>query len=426
MRGSLRLRHVRSCPAFSGDRGKDLRACRCSPGVQGRVAGVTRSLGRLPAGWRTADLIQFERELADLRTLVVEGRTPPVRRVVTLREFAGPWFEQIARQVEVGRMSPYTYNNYEGRWRNHLEPFFGSLPLPAIDHAAIAKYMRDRQDAGLQESTVKHHLAVLCEMLTDAMGEGLIERNPLRTPKRARHRGGGRHDAIDLQPKRKLPRFLEPAEARALLAATPDEYRDLVLCALTTGFRRCELLGLRWEWIDFRARRIDLRGQLFWRLTGNRREREATLRVCKYDSEREVPRYDGLARLLASRQASSGWVFTDPSTGEPWEYSRPAYVFLRKAYEDARLRRPGVMWHALRHTYASVLAAGGVKRHELEKLMGHASQGTTGIYTHLFRESYETVHAALDAVYGSTHSPVRLVGLAPVASEVGRTEPGRF
>ena len=92
-------------------------------------------------------------------------------------------------------------------------------------------------------------------------------------------------------------------------------------------------------------------------------------------------------------------MFLDPATAEPWEYGEPARRFLEKTYENAGLRRPGVMWHALRHTYASVLAAGGVRRHELEKLMGHASQGTTGIYTHLFRESYETVHAALDAVY---------------------------
>jgi site-specific recombinase XerD len=159
-------------------------------------------------------------------------------------------------------------------------------------------------------------------------------------------------------------------------------------------------------------------------LTGNGREREPVLRPCKYDSEREVPLWSGLASVLASRQASSGWVFTDPSTGQPWEYSRPANVFLRQAYEDAGLRRPGVMWHALRHTYASVLAAGGVRRHELEKLMGHASQGTTGIYTHLFRESYETVHAALDAVYGKRERP-RLVGL-PSASDAVDGARSRF
>ena len=58
------------------------------------------------------------------------------------------------------------------------------------------------------------------------------------------------------------------------------------------------------------------------------------------------------------------------------------------------------MWHQLRHTYASVLAAGGIKRYEVERLMGHRNQGTTGLYTHLFRETYSGVEAVLGDAYG--------------------------
>jgi integrase len=238
-------------------------------------------------------------------------------------------------------------------------------------------------------------------MLTDAVADGHVATNPLRTPKRARHRGGGRHDALDLQVTRQPPKHLEPREALALLAATPARYRDMVLCALTTGLRRNELFALQWEWINFGARRIDLRGQLYWRLTRDTHERDPTIRSCKYDSEREVPLWDGLAELLGPRREASGWVFRDPDTGQPWKEARPAKVFLGAAYEAAALRRPGRMWHHLRHTYASVLAAGGVKRHEVEQLLGHAGGGTTGLYTHLFRESYTAVHRALDAVFAA-------------------------
>jgi integrase len=183
-----------------------------------------------------------------------------------------------------------------------------------------------------------------------------------------------------------------------------------VLCGLTTGFRRNEILGLRWEHIDFKGRVIHLSGQLYWKRVGpGRGEREPVLRKCKYDSERDVPLWSGLADLLAQRQQASGWVFTDPKTGTVWREERPTRVALEPAYEGAGLRRSGHMWHVLRHTYASVLAAGGVRRHELEQLMGHATQGTTGIYTHLFRESYEAVHAALDAVYGKPGPQLRVI-----------------
>ncbi|MEX2197062.1 MAG: hypothetical protein WD844_17455 [Thermoleophilaceae bacterium] len=107
--------------------------------MQGRVAGVARTLGHLQRGWLAADLIAFEHRLADLRGLVLEGRPPPPARVIMLAEFAGPWFERIAAQVEMGRMSPPTYNKYEGEWRLYIGPAFGRLPLAAIDQAQIVR-----------------------------------------------------------------------------------------------------------------------------------------------------------------------------------------------------------------------------------------------------------------------------------------------
>jgi integrase len=126
------------------------------------------------------------------------------------------------------------------------------------------------------------------------------------------------------------------------------------------------------EWVDFGAQRIDLRGQLFCRRVGDTRRREPVIVKCEYDSEREVPLYSGVARLLGRRREATGYVFIDPRCGEPWRETRPAQRFLGAAYERAGLRRAGRMWHQLRHTYASTLAAGGVKRHEVEQLMGPA------------------------------------------------------
>jgi integrase len=402
MRGSLRIRHAQDCAA--GDPGctKDPRLCTCSPLVVGRIGSIARSFGNLPRGWRTTDLIEHERRLVELRDQVLSGRTPPPSRVVTLEEFVIPWFDKLATQVEMGRMSPLTFNKYEGDWRRHLRPAFGRLPLGAIDQARLVSYMNEKLKAGLSESTVKNSLVPLCGILTDAVSEGHIPTNPLRSPKRARHRGGGRHDVLDLQVKRTPPKHLEISEALRLLDAVPEQHRDMILLALTTGFRRNEILGLQWEWIDFGAMRIDLRGQLYWRrVEGTRRDREPSIVHCKYDSEREVPLYSYTASLLARRRQATGFVFLDPETGRPWRESRPADVFLRPAYEASGLRRHGQMWHTLRHTYASVLAAGGVRRHEVEQLMGHKTVGTTGLYTHLFREAYADVERALDAVYGA-------------------------
>jgi predicted RNase H-like HicB family nuclease len=162
----------------------------------------------------------------------------------------------------------------------------------------------------------------------------------------------------------------------------------MVLAAFTTGCRRGELIGLRWENIRWADRRIELRGRL--------QGREYV--GCKYGSEREVVRYSRLAQLLGRRRQAEGYVFLDPH-GMPWTREGPARTFLEEAYVTAGLRRPQQMWHALRHTYASVLAAGGVRREVVEQLMGHARTGTTSIYTHLFKNAFDGVEEALDGVF---------------------------
>lgn len=52
--------------------------------------------------------------------------------------------------------------------------------------------------------------------------------------------------------------------------------------------------------------------------------------------------------------------------------------------------------------------------------MGHVTPGTTRICTHLFRESYETVHDALDRVFGGDRVALRVVAGAET-TPAGRT-----
>src|SRR5947207_2912213 len=92
---------------------------------------------------------------SDVERFVRDGRRSADRpKIVTLAEWAGPWLERIAAQVEADRMSPQTYNHYEGAWRLYLGPALGKLPLGAITHDVIVKFMRDHVALGLSESRV--------------------------------------------------------------------------------------------------------------------------------------------------------------------------------------------------------------------------------------------------------------------------------
>jgi integrase len=367
--------------------------------VRFRSIGITRKVGYLPKGWRAEDLADFQRDLLEMRDQLLAGRPPRPKRLLTLNDYAAGWFAQLHAAVKLGQVSPLTFNQYEGDWRLWLRSRFGHLPLAAIDVAAANAYIAERLERGAAESTAKNSLTCLSGMLTDAAAEGLIPANPLRSPRRGRH--GSRRIGVDLTIRRRPPKHLELNEALALLAVTPDEHLEMPLAAMTLGLRRNELLGLHYEWIDWGSRTLDLQGQLQW-LRGRPRT-GWEIRDCKFKSNRRLPLYSGLATLLGRRRRAEGLVFPAPGAiDQPWGETKPAQLFLADAYEAAGIRRQGVMWHALRHTYASLLGAGGIKQHEIELLMGHKVAGTTGLYLHVMRESFDKVEVILEQAFGDT------------------------
>jgi integrase len=383
MRGSIQVRHRKHCPAT----GKDCRSCRCSPAAYAVLAGRFQRVGYLPEGWRKTDLVPFERRLSEMRDAFEAGQSWRPRKPMRLSEYAEGWFDELYQAAKDQRISRLTFNGYEGAWTNHIQPAFGHLPLAAIDQAAIRRFISAKRET-MRQGTTKYICSVLSAMLTDAVSEGLIAANPARQPQMARHRGS-RRNALYAEAGPTVAKHLEPAESRALLAATDPEHRTMVLAALTTGARCGELYGLRWENIGWGDRRIGIGGQL----QGGEFVR------CKYGSEREVVLFTGLARELGKRRQAEGFIFTDEN-GRPWSRREPDRKVLAPAYERAGLRRPGQMWHLLRHTYASILAHGGIRREVIERLMGHSPRGsTTTLYTHLFKDALDGVEEALGAVF---------------------------
>jgi hypothetical protein len=69
-----------------------------------------------------------------------------------------------------------------------------------------------------------------------------------------------------------------------------------------------------------------------------------------------------------------------------------------------------------------VLGAGGIKQHEIELLMGHKVAGTTGIYLHVMRETFDKVEVILDQAFGDALRS----RLGPSAPESATGPPRRF
>jgi integrase len=150
--------------------------------------------------------------------------------------------------------------------------------------------------------------------------------------------------------------------------------RALYVTAAMTGVRMGELLGLRWEDIDWAARRLRVR-QAFVR-------GEFVAPKCVRGS-RSVPlgarvaaELDTLSKATAFG-ADSDLVFAHPLIGKPLDRSKVLKRF-KATLVAAGVRE--VRFHDLRHTFGTRMAAAGVAMRTLQEWLGHRDFATTLIY----------------------------------------------
>ena len=164
--------------------------------------------------------------------------------------------------------------------------------------------------------------------------------------------------------------------------------RVLYLTAAMTGLRQGELLALRWRDIDWTAGKIRV-------MYGMRKKRRR--RTKSRFSRRSVPMADRVAGELdglfktSAYQSEDGLVFGHPHSGHPLDRTSVTTRFQRVAKRAGI--RGDVVFHDLRHTFGTMMAAAGVPLRTLQGWMGHADIKTTAIYMH-FAPAEEEVQTA--------------------------------
>lgn len=296
------------------------------------------------------------------------------KRGYTVGEWLDYW---LANVIEPDR-EPTTFDGYRKTVDNHIKPHLGHIPLRELETEHIEKWlkmMRERKPpVGLR--TRQQALA----RLRTALGEALARRQ----------QAGVRFNAAAVArmprgPKRSVP---PPSveDARALLdAARGERLEAMVVVALGLGLRRGEILGLRWEDIDWEGRVVTIRRRIS-RVTGKSLLVRSGTKM-NPDSAQTIVLPNLVADALKAhrgRQAlerlPTGYVFTN-TTGGPIE-PRTITRFFGQVRERAGLRSKTM--HHLRHDCASLLLAGGVPMWVVSQILRHRSPEITArIYAHV-------------------------------------------
>ena len=233
-------------------------------------------------------------------------------------------------------------------------PFFAETPIGQVTKNDITRYRKqrhaeylERQGKPLSETTVNRDIEVLRHILYWAVDEGFIPANPIARVRLARERG-------------KLRPVISVADELKLLAACSEHLRPIVIAALDTGMRRGELLGERWEHVDFDRKLISVSKS---KTAGG--------------EHRLIPMTERLHVMLAEMRQPSGVIFT---------YKDGPLRRIKTAWAGA-IRRAGIpryRFHDTRHTFNSRLADLGIIADVRRALMGHSDGGdVNSLYTHV-------------------------------------------
>ena len=314
-------------------------------------------------------------------------------RDISLCDYLDIWLEDKKSEIKLS-----TYEGYAARVRS-MKRYFEPKEMLLRDITSkdldiyfkwCSKFGKVHQKTGepqpLSPRSIRSYRGILSAMFDQAIIDGLIPSNPL-LPVRV-HGKKNREYADEMY-------FLTREEISDLLHFLEEEnprFTPIAFIAAYYGMRRSEILGLKWDAIDFDKHQITVQRTVVRVSTVEESETTKTpagrrslilfptaekcLRKVKAEQEENASFYGN------TYKNTENYVFT-------WEDGRcydPNYISRTFAKLTKKFGRPEITLHKLRHSCVSLLSEMGWELKKIQYWCGHSDFSTTAnIYMHFNR-----------------------------------------
>ena len=289
----------------------------------------------------------------------------------------GAWIDKWYKLYCKPGIRESTAATYEACIYTHIIPKIGAWELEEITTSKLDKYIADlltkgkvRVDGngnGLSNEVVRKIHALLQSALERAVSEGLIKGNPAKNCE------------VPSKHNQKVDILTQEEIKRVLIQAKEDGCFELLLLDITTGLRRGELLGLKWEDIDFNSNVLSIRREVVL-IKG-----KPTITPLKSEaSYRSLILPPKMAMILKQykQEVDSEWIFPSPIKENMPRDPSAVRKKLSNVLERAKCKH--VRFHALRHTFATIALQYGLDIKTLSSTIGHSSvELTLDTYSHV-------------------------------------------
>jgi integrase len=300
---------------------------------------------------------------------------------VLLCDYVKSWVENGEK-----RLQATTFDSYVSMVNKHVYPYFKSkkLTVGEVTHSHLERYYTEKVESGLSPNTVKKHHALLRTILQSAVKQELINRNPADhadKPKQKKYRG-------DFYNQEEINRLFEEVKGNPIEVP--------IVLATYFGLRRSEVLGLRWESVDFdrgkvyinhKAVKVKINGKMAVLMTDDLKT-ETSYR--EFDLEPQMLAY---LKSLKTKQEANHAEFKGGYIKKYLDYIcvndvgdllKPDYVSAKFRKTLAKKGLKKIRFHDLRHSCASLLLHLDRNMKEVQEWLGHSNyQTTANLYAHI-------------------------------------------
>jgi len=339
-----------------------------SEGWNAQKASITRN--ELVKAHKTGEgptTLSEKRKIKEEQKLETERN---LREQVTFGHFfKTKYYPQVKENV-----TEKSYKREEQLFRMWINNVIGDLPFGEITVLHLDKIKNNMNNADRAPRTIRYALAVIRQIFnyakytTTYLGPSPIEN--IKFP----------------QADNKRRRFLTHEEARNLLRelkTRSQQLYEISLISLETGARADEIFSLKWEDVDLTL------GQLTLWDTKNKDTRIGYMsKAVKELFEKKIPgERDSL--VFPGR---GGVKITEISNAFD---SAVDELGLNDGVTDRRMK---VVFHSLRHTFASWLVQKGENLYTVKELMGHSTLAMTERYSHLAKGNLQDALKKIDEI----------------------------
>lgn len=282
------------------------------------------------------------------------------------------FFNEIYLPMASKHKKKYTVENEKGLFKNWLEPEIGHLPFNKIKPFNLEKIKKNILDAGRAPRSLQYCFAVFRQIWNQARIDDLVsDDSPTRKVKIPKV-------------ENKRVRFLTHDESERLLKelqGKSPQVHDMTLFSLHTGVRAGEIFALTWGLVDL--------------VNGSALIRDAKGKPRHIYLTKDTKK---MLEKLYDEQPANELVFKDRNKGQIKGISKTfeRAVNKLKLNDGVNDDRDKVLFHTLRHTFASWHVQNGTDLYTVKDLLGHSTIQLTERYSHLRPEGLKTAAMNFD------------------------------